>query len=243
MFGRWLRMPFAEMDVECPRCDGILDRYGDHALCCSGGGDRTRRHNLLRNLAYHAAAAANLNPELEKPGLLPHRPLHGANYENGTSYSEENSGAGARRPADVYIPRWRAGPPAAWDFAVTSGLRLDVLAASARDADEVLTKYEDFKCTYKDTKTLCQSQGMTFTPMIMEAVGGGWGKITRGVWSALARSSALAKGELATTNSCTVMLRQHLSMALHREDARACPRRFWPSPRQNICRLGLLGAI
>ena len=138
----------------------------------------------------------------------------------------ENSGAGARRPADVYIPRWRAGPPAAWDFAVTSGLRLDVLAASARDADEVLTKYEDFKCTYKDTKTLCQSQGMTFTPMIMEAVGGGWGKIARGVWSELAKSSALATGELETTNSCAVMFRQRLSMTLHRENARACLRRF-----------------
>ena len=98
MLRRWLCMPFAEMDVECLHCDGILDSYGDHALCCSGGGDRTRRHNLLRNLAYHAAAAANLNPELEKPGLLPHRPLHGANYENGTSYSEENSGPG---PGDL----------------------------------------------------------------------------------------------------------------------------------------------
>ena len=109
---------------------------------------------------------------------------------------------------------------------MTSGLRLDVLTASAHDADEVLTKYEDFKCTYKDTKTLCQAQGMTFTPMIMEAVGGGWGKIARGVWSELAKSSALATGELETTNSCAVMFRQRLSMTLHRENARACLRRF-----------------
>ena len=84
----------------------------------------------------------------------------------------------------------------------------------------------DFKCTYKDTKTLCQAQGMTFTPMIMEAVGGGWGKITRSVWSELAKSSALATGELETTNSCAVMFRQRLSMTLHRETAHACLRRF-----------------
>jgi len=66
---------------------------------------------------------------------------------------------------------------------------------------------------------------MTFTPMIMEAVGGGWGKIARGVWSELAKSSALATGELETTNTCAVMLLQRLSMTLHRENARACLKR------------------
>ena len=72
---RWLRIPFAQVDSFCPLCDGIMDAYGDHALTCCGGGDRTRRHNLLRNMVYHAATAAGLHPELQRPGLLPHRPL------------------------------------------------------------------------------------------------------------------------------------------------------------------------
>ena len=226
MLRRWLRIPFADQDVHCPECDSVLDRFGDHALVCCCGGDRTRRHNLIRNMVYYAAASANLHPELEKPGLLPQRPFSGSLYENGSSSGDTDSSPSFRRPADVYIPRWRSGPPAAWDFAVTSGLRLESIADSARDPDAALTKYEDFKCQHQETKTPCSAQGITFIPMVMEAVGGGWGKVARSVWSQLAKSSALASGELQTESSSAIMLRQRLSMTLHRENARALPKRF-----------------
>ena len=42
-------------------------------MACCGAGDRTRRHNLIRDLVYHAAFAAGFSPELEKPGLLAQR--------------------------------------------------------------------------------------------------------------------------------------------------------------------------
>ena len=93
----------------------------------------------------------------------------------------------ARQMSTSPGPRWRSGPPAALDFAVTSGLRLDALADAVHDRDKILTKYEDFKCSYKDTKTLCNSQGISFIPMVMEAVGGGWGKEARRLWSELAK--------------------------------------------------------
>ena len=226
MLRRWLRISSTECDYACPLCDGTVDAYGDHALVCCGGGDRTRRHNLIRNAVHFTATAANLHPELEKPGLLPQRPLSGGLYEDGSSIGEHDSNPSARRPADVYIPRWRAGPPAAWDFAVTSGLRLDVIPDSARDPDAACTKYEDFKCSHQDTKAQCQGQGITFIPMVMEAVGGGWGKVARGVWSELAKVSALANGELETERSSAIQLRQRLSMVLHRENARSCLRRL-----------------
>jgi len=178
-------------------------------------------------MVYHAAAAANLHPELERPGLLPQRPIFGSLHEDGSSFNHD-SDPSARRPADVYIPRWRAGPPAAWDFAVTSGLRLESMADSVRDPDLVSTKYEDFKRSHQDTHAQCQQQGITFLPMIVEAVGGGWGKVARGVWSELAKTSALANGELETNSSCAIMLQQRLSMTLHRENARACLRRVAP---------------
>ena len=72
----------------------------------------------------------------------------------------------------MYIPRWRSGPPAAWDFAVTSGLRDDVLLSSVMDREAVLTNYEDFKENFKSTSTQCQQSGLSFIPMIMEASGG-----------------------------------------------------------------------
>ncbi len=62
--------------------------------------------------------------------------------------------------------------------------------------------------------------------MVMEATGGGWGKVARGVWSELAKSPASANGEFETESACAIMLRQRLSMTLHRENARACLRRF-----------------
>ena len=67
---------------------------------------------------------------------------------------------------------------------------------------------------------------MSFVPMVVEAVGGGWGKVARGVWSELAKISALAIGDLETERTSAVMLRQRLSMTLRRENARACLRRI-----------------
>ena len=89
-----------------------------------------------------------------------------------------------------------------------------------------VTRYEDLKCSHLQTGALCREQGLTFIPMVMEAVGGGWGKSARCFWSELAKASALASGELATQDSCAVFLLQRLSMILHRENARACLRRF-----------------
>ena len=73
---------------------------------------------------------------------------------------------------------------------------------------------------------LCEEGGLSFIPMVVEAVGGSWGKSARCVWSSLAKSSALANGELETEDTCAVMLQQRLSMILHKENARACLRRL-----------------
>ena len=100
-----------------------------------------------------------------------------------------------------------------------------IMAESAIHCESLFTKYEDSKCSYKDIKNMCLAQGITFIPMIIEAVGGGWCQTARGVWSELAKSTALATGELETTNTCAVMLLQRLSMTLHRENARACLKR------------------
>ena len=226
MLQHWLRIPFTEEDHWCPQCDGIMDRFADHALVCCGGGDRTRRHNLIRNEAFHSACAAGLCPELEKADLLPQRPLQGSVYEDGARPRDNDDRPDARRPADVYIPRWRSGPPAAWDFAITSGLRDDALLSSVTDRQAVLTNCEDFKENFKSTSTQCQQSGLSFIPMIMEASGGGWGKQARRVWSELAKKHSLAIGELTSDTDSAIHMLQRLSIILHRENARAILRRL-----------------
>ena len=103
---------------------------------------------------------------------------------------------------------------------------MENLSDSVRDPEVALNKYEDLKCNYQDTKARCSEQGITFLPLIMEASGGGWSKTARVVWSELAKSSALAMGELETSASCAIQFQQRVSMLLHKENARACLRRF-----------------
>ena len=87
-------------------------------------------------------------------------------------------------------------------------------------------QYEDYKKEYNDAANQCHRQGLVFIPMVVEAVGGGWGREARRVWSELVKSSALAAGELASESACGVSLLQRLSLVLQRENARAVLRRF-----------------
>ena len=63
---RRLRVPVFERDGACPCCDDPLDRRGDHCLVCSCHGDRTVRHNSVRNVVFEEASEAALRPEREK---------------------------------------------------------------------------------------------------------------------------------------------------------------------------------
>ena len=112
-----LRLPVASEDVACPLCDGIADCMGDHARACPCGGDRTKRHHRLRSVLAARAQAGGLNPVVEKAGLLPPRLDSGGAPEDGVQVG------GGRRPADVWVGSWGAHGPAAFDLAVTSGLR------------------------------------------------------------------------------------------------------------------------
>ena len=66
--------------------------------------------------------------------------------------------------------------------------------------------------SHRDTQSQCLQQGITFVPMVVEAVGGGWGKVARGVWSELAKTSANAAGELSSDFDCGQALTQRLAV-------------------------------
>ena len=202
---RWLRAPIFQAEFCCPLCDDVMDIYGDHCLVCSVGGDRTKRHHLLRNEAFHLCTAAGLHSELEKPGLLCPRPeLGGAPEDGQVSPVQDGGNSAARRPADVYLPRHRLEAPACLDFAVTSGLRNDVIASTLLDRRLPAIKYEDHKCAYLDTKATCEVEGMSFIPVVVEACGGSWGPQAQKLWSEIAKTTAQATGELEATVSARI---------------------------------------
>ena len=121
------------------------------------------------------------------------------------------------------MPRWYLGGPAAFDFAVTSGLRADSVSQSARDGSSATTAYEAHKRSYLDTAAQCEEEGLTFIPMAMEAHGGSWGLAARRAWAQVAKAAAQLTGDPPAEIAERHL--QRLSVILHRENARAIVRR------------------
>ena len=170
----------------------------------------------MRNRFYEDAVEAGLRPEKEKAGLLPTRPS-----EDGIT-----SGNGDRRPADVWLPRNPQGRGEALDFACTSGLRTDILSRVVSNPNVVFELYEDYKVNYKDTGQTCEAQGFNFTPMIMEASSGAWSPTARKVLDNVARGQSAAWS--TAHNITSLRIAQRMSIALHRENARAIMKRMVP---------------
>ena len=213
---RRVRAPIFQSEEYCPLCGEILDVWGDHALVCSCGGDRTIRHNAVRNVVYDEAVGAGTRPEREKAGLLPARP--GAD-----GLPANLNGAQGRRPADVWLPRGSSGQAEALDFAVSSGLQSELFRASADEPGFVFHRYEQMKRSYKDTAQICQAAGFKFTPFVFEAHGGGWSVASRKVVDWISRQAAAIQQEDPATVSFKIA--QRISCTLHRENARAILRR------------------
>ena len=133
-------------------------------------------------------------------------------------------GPEARRPADVFLPRFNTDGPVALDFAVTSGLRTNMLARSAADASAAANIYAGTKRSYLNTAQQCAEQGIAFIPMVAEGGGGGWGDDAERVWATLAHAAATHSNEIVS--STTADLYQSLSLILHREGARALLQRL-----------------
>ena len=127
---------------------------------------------------------------------------------------EGGRGPEARRPADIFVPRWDLGGSAALDFAVTSGLRGDKLEETAADGLSCLTSYEHTKNTYLDTATHCASEGISFVPMVVEAHSGAWGPMASKVWLKLGKAISTLSGESTALEA--LRARQNLGLTLQR---------------------------
>ena len=215
---RRIRVPVSDADAFCPTCGGCLDRFGDHAVVCCCGGDRTIRHNAIRNVFFQDAAQAGLRPERERQGLLPERPQEDALRASGSG----------RRPADVWLPRGPGGRGVALDFACTSGMRSDRMQLASEDAGCVLERYVEIKRSYMGTARLCEEAGFDFTPMVIESHGS-WCAAARRAIDLVSRTQAASGNEQGEVVSLRIA--QRLSIALHRENARAVLRRASAPPQ------------
>lgn len=199
-----LCVPESQESGFCPLCDDSLDPFGHHCRRCCAGGDRTIRHNAIRNIIFNLCCKAGLRPELEKPGLLlPSRP---------------SDASTERRPADVYLPCWTGGLPAALDFAVTAPQRQAIVGDAAHTPLAAADAYSQTKRDHLRTQESCTTQGIRFQPMVCETTGA-WSTEAMEVLQLICKTAAARTG---TPHS--ELLRETLSRcgaAVYRANARA----------------------
>ena len=83
-----LAWPTYDQRGPCPACGNKVDTYGDHQIGCGGNGDKTHRHDSIRDALFSVAQTAALAPRKEVPSLIPDS---------------------SNRPADIYLPNWKRG--------------------------------------------------------------------------------------------------------------------------------------
>jgi hypothetical protein len=123
----------------------------------------------------------------------------------------------------VWLPKGASGKGEALDFAVTSGMRSDLVRQVVDLPELVFQQYEKTKREYKDTHRLCSEAGFLFVPMVVEAHAGGLSKTSRAMLEWIAAQAAAVHHECPSKVSLKIA--QRISCVLHRENARAVLRR------------------
>lgn len=145
----WLGVPLHSAPYSCPECRATADEFGDHQVGCGGNEDRISRHNALRDVLYSAAQSAALAPAREAIGVVPN------------SHS---------RPADILLPTWRHGRPAALDVHIISPLQQSTVHEATSTPGHVLEVGVQRKLAAH--LSACRSTGVDFLPIVAETLGG-----------------------------------------------------------------------
>ena len=115
---------------------------------CWGNGDRIHRHDSVRDALFSAAQIVALAPWKEFPLLIP----------------------GTRsRPADIFLPIWQRGQPAALDVTVISILQQSTVSGAAVTQGYMLAVGRERKRVAH--ATACRAVGVNFISLVMESLG------------------------------------------------------------------------
>ena len=106
----WLWVLLHSNLYSCPECHSTADLFGDHQEGCGGNGDQISCHNAIRDILFSAAQSAALTPSKETPSPI---------------------SSSLSRPADILLPNWNCGRPAAVDTHVISPLQEQTLAETS----------------------------------------------------------------------------------------------------------------
>ena len=191
----WLGIRIINMESRCSVCasEGLADPFGDHHVGCGGNGDRIHRHDSIRDVLFSASQSAALAPRKEVPSLIP---------------------GSSSRPADIYLPNRDKGRPVALDVTVISTLQSLTLSGAAHTQGHALQIGEKRKMAAH--KESCHAVGVSFTPMVIESLGG-WSEIASHNISRIGRLMGQRSG--SPPSESTRHLFQRLSITLWRGNA------------------------
>ena len=195
----WLGIPVAQ-GQSCSQCKAALDAYGHHAQCCKLGGDVVSRHNRLRDIFNDFCHSACLAPQLEMGG-----------------WSRDRT-----RPADVLVPKWVLGKPAAFDLSVTSTLNAQIFQEASVTAGSAALAAQIRKHRVNDER--CRELGWACIPLVVETYGC-WGTEAIQALSRLATRLSTRQGRPKSLVSNEIFGR--FSLALVRANSRAIKACTW----------------
>ena len=191
----WLGMRMSDRGLRCPFCkvERVADPMGDHQVGCGGNGDRIHRHDSIRDALFSAAQSAALAPRKEVPSLIP---------------------GSSSRPADVFLPNWIGGRPAALDVTVISTLQALTLSGAADTQGHALQVGEQRKMAAHSEA--CRAVGVSFIPLVAETLGG-WSE--EAVYNIVRIGRLLGQRSGSPPADTTRHLFQRLSVSLWRGNA------------------------
>ena len=143
--------PYEGMCVACP---AVSETSGDHAASCGWGGERTYRHDAIRDCLFSTCVQACLGPTREDRALIPGRQA---------------------RPADIYLPSWSGGLDTALDITVINPLQQTLMDRSAANPGHALQVAFDRKMSRHGED--CRTAGIAFMPLPLDTLGA-WGEST-----------------------------------------------------------------
>jgi hypothetical protein len=189
-----LGMAVFRREGECPapRCMGICDKYGDHAISCAIGGERNSRHNYLRDVVFQSSQQAHLGPLKEPDGLLP-------GLDD--------------RPADILLRYWTRGKDTAIDITVVNALQAAHVQQVAENGSKAVESAHNDKV--RKYQERCSQEGIEFVAMAVDTFGG-WHPVALKTLTKLGRQLARVSGR--EEDETVRHLRQQLSVVLIRDN-------------------------
>lgn len=150
-------------------CGTPIDSKGDHLLGCGFGPLRTRRHNALCSIVWHALLQDNANAKCE----------------------QRVTGDSQIRPGDVYHPDFTNSRPTHFDISVRNTTQSSTINRASESAGVAASEGE----ASKDEKyeLIVERAGAVFVPLVVETLGV-WTPFARSTLKSIAARTTIRNG-------------------------------------------------